>query len=129
MRQVAADWLATLGLELHPDKTRISHTLEPYNGHLGFDFLGFHIRQYPVGKYHTRTFRAAPGFKTLIKPSAKALQRHRDRLRDLVHQQRGVAQAALIRVLNPVIQGWCNYYQFAIAKTEFHRLDYVFFTN
>lgn len=127
LRQVAADWLATLGLELHPDKTRISHTLEPYHGHLGFDFLGFHIRQYPVGKYHTRTFRARPGFKTLIKPSAQALQRHRDRLRDLIRQYRGVSQAALIRVLNPVIQGWCNYYQFAVSKAAFHRLDYVIF--
>jgi RNA-directed DNA polymerase len=127
LQHVATDWLAPLGLELHPDKTRISHTLKFYNGNLGFDFLGFHVRQYPVGKYHTRTFRDAPGFKTLIKPSAKALQRHRDYLRDIIRQHRGASQAALIHVLNPVIQGWCNYYQFAIAKREFDRLDNILF--
>lgn len=127
LQHVAADWLAPLGLELHPDKTRISHTLHPYQDHLGFDFLGFHVRQYPVGKYHTRTFRDAPGFKTLIKPSRKALQRHRDRLRDILQQHRGASQAALIRALNPVIQGWCYYYQFAISKRIFDRLDEVLF--
>jgi RNA-directed DNA polymerase len=127
LRQVAADWLATYDLELHPHKTRLSHTLEPYDGNLGFDFLGFHIRQYPVGKYHTRTFRDTPGFKTLIKPSRKALQRHRDHLRDIIQQHRGASQAALIHALNPVIQGWCNYYQFAVAKREFQLLDNVLF--
>ena len=127
LQAVAADWLAPLGLELHPDKTRISHTLEPCDANLGFDFLGFHVRQYPVGKYHTRTFRNAPGFKTLIKPSRKALQRHRDRLRDIIRQQRGASQAALIRALNPVIQGWCNYYQHAISKRSFDRLDDILF--
>jgi RNA-directed DNA polymerase len=127
LQQVAAEWLATLHLELHPNKTRLSHTLEPHAGNLGFDFLGFHVRQYPVGKYHTRSFRDAPGFKTLIKPSAKALQRHRDTLRDLIRQHRGAAQAALIHALNPIIQGWCNYYQFAVAKREFQRVDNALF--
>jgi len=41
-------WLARMGLHLHPDKTRITHTLTPYQGQVGFDFLGFYIRQEPV---------------------------------------------------------------------------------
>ncbi|MDT9186086.1 reverse transcriptase domain-containing protein, partial [Limnospira sp. PMC 289.06] len=49
-------WLKPVGLEIKPEKTRICHTLKPieYNGKFeepGFDFLGFNIRQYPVGKY------------------------------------------------------------------------------
>jgi len=44
------EWLQQLGLDLHPAKTRIAHTLLPEDGKAGFDFLGFHIRQYPVGK-------------------------------------------------------------------------------
>ena len=47
-RQLAAQWLAELGLELKPEKTGISHTLEPVDGRVGFDFLGFEVRQYPV---------------------------------------------------------------------------------
>src|SRR3989440_7201871 len=41
-------WLARVGLHLHADKTRFTHTLTPYQGQVGFDFLGFHIRQEPV---------------------------------------------------------------------------------
>src|SRR5947209_5830878 len=60
-------WLATMGLQLHAQKTRITHTLTPYQGQVGFDFLGFHIRQEsgektPLGK---RGQEQAPGLKTL----------------------------------------------------------------
>jgi len=42
-------WLAEMGLTLNEAKCRISHTLE--GDQPGFDFLGFHIRQYRLGKY------------------------------------------------------------------------------
>jgi len=38
-------WLATMGLRLHAQKTHITHTLTPYQGRVGFDFLGFSICQ------------------------------------------------------------------------------------
>src|SRR5438067_9432991 len=41
-------WLARVGLHLHADKTRSTHTLTPYQGQVGFDFLSFNIRQEPV---------------------------------------------------------------------------------
>jgi len=72
-----------------------------------------------VGKYHTRTFRSAPGFKTIIKPGREALQRHRQRLRETIRQYRGASQAALIHALNPLIQGWANHYQHCVAKHTF----------
>jgi RNA-directed DNA polymerase len=123
LQSVTAEWLAGIGLELHPDKTYISHTLEPCNGQVGFDFLGFHIRQYRVGKHRTRTYRGEPGYKTLIKPSRKALQRQRDKLRDIIQHHRGAPQAGLVYALNPVIQGWANYYQYCVAKHDFQILD------
>ena len=51
-----SEWLKPVGLEIKSEKTRICHTLNPieYNGKTenpGFDFLGFNIRQYPVGKH------------------------------------------------------------------------------
>src|SRR5215471_18471466 len=46
-------WLGDLGLTLSPKKTRITHTLTPSQGHVGFDFLGFTFRQVPVGKTQT----------------------------------------------------------------------------
>ena len=52
-QQTITHWLADMGLELKPSKTRITHTLHPHHGQIGFDFLGFHIRQHPVGKTHS----------------------------------------------------------------------------
>jgi RNA-directed DNA polymerase len=43
LKTVAAEWLAEIGLQLHPEKTLITHTLEPYDGGIGFDF-GWNIR-------------------------------------------------------------------------------------
>lgn len=51
VKVVAEEWLAEMGLRLKPSKTRITHTLEEYEGNVGFDFLGFHVQQYRVGKY------------------------------------------------------------------------------
>src|SRR6266568_7097774 len=70
--------LEEMGLHLSPKKTRITHTLTPYQEQVGFDFLGFTIRQFPVGKTHTgKDQQGKPlGFKTLIKPSKEAIKRH-----------------------------------------------------
>ena len=127
LQEVTAEWLASIGLELHPEKTRITHTLKSYNGQTGFDFLGFRVRQYQVGKHHTRTYRGKPGFKTIIKPSREGLQRHRDKLRETIRQYRGASQAGLIHALNPIIQGWANYYQYCVAKREFYLIDNVLY--
>src|SRR5205807_4369427 len=79
-KEVTSTWLADMGLELKPSKTRITHTLHQGEGNVGFDFLGWHIRQYPVGKTHTGKTggrNSQPlGFKTIIKPSQEAVRRH-----------------------------------------------------
>ena len=49
-QQLLSQWLSEMGLELKPSKTRITHTLVPHEGQVGFDFLGYEVRQYPVGK-------------------------------------------------------------------------------
>jgi RNA-directed DNA polymerase len=43
-----------MGLELHPTKTRLAHTLELEGGQAGFTFLGFEIRQYPVSRHNAK---------------------------------------------------------------------------
>jgi RNA-directed DNA polymerase len=123
LRRTAEEWLMGMGLRLKPSKTCIVHTLDEHNGQVGFDFLGFHIRQYRVGKFHTRTFRHKPGYKTIIKPSRKAQQRHRMKVKDITRKHRGNAQAALISQLNPVIRGWTRYYRTCAAKKTFNHLD------
>src|SRR6185503_13627408 len=88
------DWLQEMGLELKASKTRLTHTLSAYEGQLGFDFLGFHIRQYPVGKTKSGKGRWGQllGFKTLIKPSKEALQNHLRNLRAMVARRTHLGQ-------------------------------------
>src|SRR5260370_32808506 len=101
-----------MGLELKPSKTRLSHTLKDYQGNIGFNFLGFTIRQYPVGKTHTGATRGKPlGFKTLIKPSKEGVQRHVQALRRILQRSQSLSQEELIDQLNPVIYGWSLYYR------------------
>lgn len=45
-REIISEWLIGIGLELKPEKTRLTHTFNPElseDGNAGFDFLGHHI--------------------------------------------------------------------------------------
>src|SRR5207244_1988273 len=83
-REVIAEWLKGMSLELKPSKTFISHTLEEHEGKVGFDFLGFTVRQFRVGKHHTgKNGHGTPlGFKTLIKPSKRKVKEHYHQLKE-----------------------------------------------
>lgn len=123
-------WLQEMSLELKPSKTRISHTLKPYEGNVGFDFLGFNIRQYPVGKHQSGCKSGQKlGFKTLIKPSKAKVALHTQKLRNTIDAYKQAPQAALITKLNPIIRGWCNYYSKVCSKQTFSRCDYVLFSQ
>ena len=121
-RELISEWLKGIGLELKPEKTRLTHTLNPElseDGKAGFDFLSFHIQQYPVGKYQSAKNAAGRilGFKTLITPSKKASKVHQEQVGRLIRKHRSSPQARLIRDLNPVIRGWASYYKNSDAQT------------
>ena len=82
VRQLVAEWLATVGLELKAKKTRVCHTLEAQHGlPVGFDFLGFHVRQHRVGRYRSshqhawRTPRVQDSHHTQSRRPSPTLQR------------------------------------------------------
>jgi RNA-directed DNA polymerase len=128
-------WLIPLGLELKPSKTRLTHTLNPLveNEAPGFDFLGFHVRQYRVGKTHAGkssqgSGKAVPkGFKTLITPSKLAQKRHQAALGEIVRAHRGATQSELIHHLNPVTRGWSGYFRSVVAKRTFSKMAYLLY--
>jgi RNA-directed DNA polymerase len=123
--QTITEWLKQMGLILSPTKTKITHTLTPYNGNVGFDFLGYTIRQFPAGKTHTgKNPGGKPlGFKTIIKPSKKAVKTHIQKTNSWMNKLKSAPQEAIIRHLNPIIRGWCAYYQTVCAKKVFEGCD------
>jgi len=127
-KEVAEEWLSEMGLELKPNKTRIVHTLHEHDGQVGFDFLGFNVRQFPVGKTHWRTGGnngLILDFTTLITPSKTAIQRHYRRLAEVIDKHKAAPQVALINHLNPIIRGWCNYYATESSKKTFSKMDHL----
>jgi RNA-directed DNA polymerase len=119
-RETVAQWLADMGLELN--KTTITHTLIEHRGHVGLDFLGFHIRQHRVGKTHSgKTI----DHKTIIKPSAAAIRRHYQALKEKIDANQTATQAHLVKQLNPVIRGWTNYFATVSSSKTFAGLSYL----
>ena len=119
--------LQSIGLELKPSKTRVAHTLKEHEGEpAGFNFLGFTIRQFPVGKYASGRVRGnLLGFKTIITPSKESQKRHYRELKRIINSSKGLNQAELIKRLNPVIRGWCNYYSTVVSQKIFERLTHL----
>ena len=127
----AETWLKEMSLELKPSKTRISHTLIPYEGNVGFDFLGFNIRQYLVGKHQSgcRSNGKKLGFKTIIKPSKKKIALHIETIGNIINSYKTAPQEALISKLNPIIRGWCNYYSTVNSKKIFSNCKHTVFVK
>ena len=103
-------WLATVGLHIHADKTRFTHTLTPYQGQVGFDFLGFHLHQEPRAK-------------TIIAPSQEASKRHLTMIEQRLQQLHTAPQARVIAELNPLILGWATYYAGVVPAATMSRYD------
>ncbi len=120
-KEIISEWLQGMGLELKPSKTRLAHTLNEHEQEKpGFDFLGFTIQQFPVGKYHSNQ-----GFKTIITPSKKKQKVHYDQIASVIEAHKAAPQAALISRLNPIIMGWANYYATVVSKVAYSALDHL----
>jgi len=121
--KLVRDVLCELGLELHPEKTRIVDLRE---GREGFDFLGCHFHARVSGSMLERGIRR---YYLHRWPSARSMKRVRQRVKELTGQSRnGVRDVrVLIKDLNPVLRGWGNYFRTGNAALKFNQLDrYVY---
>ena len=100
-------FLKTRGLELSDEKSKLTHIDD------GFDFLSQNIRKYKG--------------KLLVKPSRKSVQAFKDKIKSIVHENRGIPAHALIRILNPVIRGWANYHKGFCSKDTFNKMGIFIF--
>src|SRR5487761_488719 len=117
--ELVRDVLCELGLELHPEKTRIVDLRE---GREGFDFLGCHFHARVSGQMLERGIRR---YYLHRWPSARSMKRVRQRVKELTGRDRnGVKDVrVLISDLNPILRGWGNYFRTGNAALKFNQLD------
>lgn len=99
-----------VGLELHPDKTRIVYCRDGKrkgsHEHAAFTFLGYTFR---ARKVRTETGRMFLGFNPAI--SKDALRRISAQVRSWrLHRRTDLSEADIARWINPIVRGWMNYY-------------------
>ena len=130
-QEIVNNWLNNIGLKLNENKTKITHTLNKYEGNCGFDFLGFNIKQYKVSKHHSgkNTKGKVLGFKTLIKPSKDSINSHIKQIGDTIRKNQSINQIALNKKLNPIIQGWSNYYKGCCSAEVFSNCDNIVYNQ
>lgn len=109
-RATLQSWLKERGLKFSEEKTRIRHMTE------GFEFLGFYIRHYPVKN------RKQP-YIFLSKPSKSSIKHYRQLVKDALKRSHSWPMQAVIPLLTPVINGWCNYFRIGATSDTFAYLD------
>jgi RNA-directed DNA polymerase len=118
------DILACLGLELHPDKSKVVDLRE---GREGLDFLGCHFRARMSGRLWEQ--RRIIRYYLHRWPSQRAMNRLRENVRNRTGRNRaGTDIRVVIADLNPVLRGWGNYFRTGNAADKFRQADaYVVF--
>lgn len=107
VKPAISDFLKVRGLELSMEKTRITNIEQ------GFTFLGQNVRKY--------------NGKLLIKPSKASVSSIKAKIKDIICNNKTCKTESLIRLLNPVIRGWCNYHRHIVAKDTFTEIDSFIF--
>ena len=117
-QQLASAVLAGLGLELHPDKTKVVDLRE---GREGFDFLGCHFRARVSGRLLERGIRR---YYLQRWPSQRAMKRVREKVKARTGRGRaGQDIREVIADLNPILRGWGNYFRTGNAAVKFVQID------
>ena len=113
------DILASLGLRLHPDKTKV---VDLRQGREGLDFLGCHFRARMSGRLWEQ--------KRVIRyylhrwPSQRAMKRLREKVHARTGRNRvGADIREVIADLNPLLRGWGGYFRTGNAAVKFRQVD------
>jgi RNA-directed DNA polymerase len=113
LRRVTAI-LGQLGLQLHPDKTRIVRLTR---GEQGFDFLGFHHHKVESWRWRGRYYLHRW-------PSDRAMRQVRAKVREATSRREvGRAVEWVVADLNHVLRGWGAYFRYGNSARKFAQID------
>jgi group II intron reverse transcriptase/maturase len=109
--------LGELGLTLKQAKTRIVQLRE---GGEGLDFLGFQHRWVRGNTPKSRHFCFLARW-----PSRQAMQRARDRIRELTARTRLLRDVDdVVQDLNRFLRGWSGYFRYGNSARQFNKISY-----
>jgi group II intron reverse transcriptase/maturase len=113
--QAVGNILQSLGLRLHPKKTKIVNLSW---GKEGFEFLGHHLRKMP-------SYRFAGKWFLNRWPSQKSMKRLREKIKAIVNRGRNGVQhiGELVVKLNPILRGWANYFRSGNPNRQFAKME------
>ena len=106
--------LQSLGLSLNRDKTRIVDLRDQGES---LDFLGVTFR------YDRCRFVAGRRYLNLV-PSAKTLNRVRERLRGLTGRVVQLLLPEVVKTVNRFLGGWNRYFGFGYPRAAFHQVNW-----
>jgi group II intron reverse transcriptase/maturase len=113
-RRFAGEILGHLGLQLHPDKTRVTCLAK---GKGGFDFLGFHHHLVESWRWRGR-------FYLHRWPSDRAMRSIREKVRELTgHNMTSLDLEYVVGKLNRRLRGWGQYFRNGNSARKFAQVD------
>jgi RNA-directed DNA polymerase len=111
VREAIGRRLVDIGLELHPDKTRIVYCKDSRRRQefelVSFTFCGFTFR--PRQAFDKRRMRAFTGFMPAVAPG-KLTDMSRKAAAWRLHRRTTLTLDDLAEDVNPVLRGWLNYF-------------------
>ena len=104
----------------------------------GFDFLGHHIRHYETqikGTYKlkllngtkTEQRRAKQSHELRVEPTKDKIKKHWEDVSKTIWKLKGASPDVLIKVIQPKITGWANYYRTVHSNEAFSRLYHLLY--
>ena len=110
LKQALEARMKEVGLELHPEKTRIVYCQDDdrreHHPHIAFDFLGYTFRpRRSKNRWGKHFINFSPAISN---KAAKGIRQRTRRWRWPLRSDKSLED--LSRMFNPIIQGWINYY-------------------
>lgn len=116
--QAAREILQELGLEIHPEKTRITHIS------YGFEFLGYKVKQGKGRKLpKDKIKKQANRLNLYAIPKQQSMKRFMEQIRNHTRRRMPLTLKEVVDTINPIIRGWGNYFRKADVRKLFNKLD------
>ena len=110
--------LESLGLAIHPDKTRITHINE------GFEFLGYKLKRGKGLKLARNKIKKKMHSSNIYAfPKEESIKRFKATIKERTKRRIPVTTKEIIDRINPVIRGWGIYYRKAHVRKLFNKLQ------